>query len=356
MLNSLGKTPTKILSKETLNHRGLIAMSSGIDPLKNTPEAYKRAYEALGIDFINRVPIENCPNPLVAGTSVNLDENYKLMPLGVYDSYYRYHYPYADVDDFLEIEYIEELDYHKLNTPVPHTLTSEDITQRESAIGDIGYYYYQLYTTLFMWGIEYLGWEVAMMAIALDPKFYDKYFLTPAFRQSLELTDILVKTESPYVFFHDDLATATGLACHRDWMKEYIFPRYPLLWEKVHVAGKKVIFVCDGNVSSILHDIKESGVDGVMLENPATPFEKILDVFDEELVIGGIDTTLLTNCTKKQVEKHVLQVAKMTQGRNFAFSSCGGIHDGIPIENLEAYFDTRADVGVNRRDWRFCDK
>jgi len=195
-----------------------------------------------------------------------------------------------------------------------------------------------------------------MMAIALDPDFYDEYFLTPAFQQSLHLTDVLVKTESPYLFFHDDLATAMGLACHRDWMKEYIFPRYPLLWRKAHDAGKKVIFVCDGDVSSILNDIKESGVDGVMLENPATPLEQILDVFDKELIIGGIDTTLLTNGTKKQVEEHVLHVAKLTQNRNFAFSSCGGIHDGIPIENLEVYFDVRAEVGVNTRNWRCNNK
>ena len=57
-------TPTdKLISKEFPNHRGLIEMVSGLDVYQHTPEAYKRAYQALGIDLINRVPLENAPEP-----------------------------------------------------------------------------------------------------------------------------------------------------------------------------------------------------------------------------------------------------------------------------------------------------
>ena len=57
MLNSLGKKPTKILSKETLNHRELITMVSGINPLQNTSVGYSRVFELLGVNSITRVPI-----------------------------------------------------------------------------------------------------------------------------------------------------------------------------------------------------------------------------------------------------------------------------------------------------------
>ena len=30
----------------------------------------------------------------------------------------------------------------------------------------------------------------------------------------------------------------------------------------------------------------------------------------------------------------------------------GGLHDDIPLANLEAYFDARAEVGVTPTDWR----
>ncbi len=49
-----GKPVGKVVSKELLNHRGLIEMISGLDVCQNTQEAFGRAYEALGIDIINR--------------------------------------------------------------------------------------------------------------------------------------------------------------------------------------------------------------------------------------------------------------------------------------------------------------
>jgi hypothetical protein len=347
--------PRKILSKETLNNRELIMLASGLDPLDNTPEAYREAYRFLGIDFINRVPEENCPVPLEPGTSVKLDDTYMLAALGLYDTCCRYRYPYETVDEFLDQNRDEPLDYYALRTPVPHLLELKDIRKREVLIDDIGCYYHQLYTTLFMWGIEHLGWEVFMMAVALDPGYVDRHFLEPAFDQTCKLTEILLESESPYIFFHDDLATAGGLACRKEWMEEYLFPRYEKLWAKVHRSGKKVIFVSDGNMTPILKEIADTGVDGVMFESPATPFEAILEAFPDRLIIGGIDTSLLGHGTPEKVTAHVHDVMKKASRHDFAISSCGGIHGEIPIENLEAYFDARSDYGINPVRWRFSD-
>lgn len=40
------------------------------------------------------------------------------------------------------------------------------------------------------------------------------------------------------------------------------------------------------------------------------------------------------------------------KGAKFAISSCVGLHHGIPLTNLEAYFDTSAKYDFNRSDWR----
>ncbi|MHC1692652.1 MAG: uroporphyrinogen decarboxylase family protein [Sphaerochaetaceae bacterium] len=353
---SKGITTAKILSKETLNHRLLLYEASGIDPVINTPKAFKEAYYALGIDFINRVPVENCSKPLDAGESRVFDDHYMVSSLGVYDTYYRYRYPYASVDDFLKRNETEVLDYHSLRTPVPHPLDLLDIRKRENTIGEIGCYYCQLYTTLFMWGLEHLGWEVFMMSIALDPDYLDRYFLDPAFYQTKELAKVLVESDSPYLFFHDDVATAQSLSCQKEWMVRYLFPRYKELWNFVHAQGKKIVFVCDGNIESILEDIRDTGVDGVMLENPANSLESIVDVFSDKLIIGGIDTNILSNGTPSQVAEHVHSTLRLLEGRTFALSSCGGLHDGIPMRNLETYFDIRAEYGINIKEWRATDR
>ena len=62
-----GHPTSKRVAKETLNHPGLIELVSGLNVYEHTAKAYRRAYEALGIDIINRVPLENAPGANAGG-------------------------------------------------------------------------------------------------------------------------------------------------------------------------------------------------------------------------------------------------------------------------------------------------
>jgi hypothetical protein len=350
-LANLQRSP-KRPSKETLNHPEIIKMASGIDPLQDTQAAYLEAYSSLGIDIINRVPETNAPTPLKPGESASLGTDYMRSYLGLYDTVSRLRYPFGDSDEFFAADRIH-LDYASLITPVPHSLDKAEIDRKSHILGDIGVYYYQLYTTLFMWGVEYLGWGIFMTAAAQDPERFDVMFLEPAFEQSLKLIEVLSEVDCPFVFCHDDLADARGPVFSPRWYDEYIFPRYPELWKPAKAAGKKVIFVADGNMGPLLTALKETGIDGVMLENPATDFDLILDTFGDGIVIGGIDTGILTFSTPDAVRRHVLEVHSMTKGVvGFAMSSCGGLHGNIPLANLEAYFDARVETGHTPAGWR----
>lgn len=349
------KMTEKRPSKETLNHPGLIRLASGLDPYTNTKEAYLKAYESLGIDIINRVPEENAPEPLKPGESMMLDNGYQKSYLGLYDTYCRMKYPFEDVDDFFEADSLD-LDYNRLITPVPHSMNREEIERKMRLVGDIGLYYYMYYTTLFMWGVEYLGWEVFLLASALDPEGFREKFLDKAFEKSLSAVKLLAEIDSPFVFVHDDLADAKGPILSPAWYDKYIFPRYVELWEPAKKAGKKIIFTADGNMSLFLEPLKQTGVDGVMLENPATDFDLILKHFGDGIVIGGIETGKLTFGTPEEIKKHVFEVYEKVRGMpGFAMSTPGGIHGNIPLENLEAYFDARAELGFTPENWRNAD-
>ncbi|HUV08152.1 MAG TPA: uroporphyrinogen decarboxylase family protein [Spirochaetia bacterium] len=346
------KKARKGASKETLNHAPLIRLASGLDPLKSSREAYLRAYEALGIDIINRVPEENAPPPLEPGQVVEMGEGHKRSYLGLYDTVFRERYPFKDVDEFFSAGRVEP-DYRRLLTPVPHKLDLPTIKRKEGLVGDRGIYYYMLYTTLFMWGVEFLGWDVFMMAVALDPERFKEGFLDRVFDESLRLIEELCTTDCPFVFCHDDLADARGPVFQPSWYERYIFPRYPELWKPVKDAGKKVIFVADGNMEVFLPVLRETGVDGVMLENPATPIERIIEFFGDRIIIGGVETGLLTFGSPREIRKHVLDVHEKTRGiAGFALSTPGGIHGNIPLENLEAYFDARVETGHTYEGWR----
>lgn len=350
---SCGLKPSKIPSKETLNNYELLLMASGIDPYENTQAAYLKAYENLGIDIINRLPENNFKTKLCVGESQTENEEYKRAHLGFYDTFCRYKYPYKDVEDFFAEEKFR-LDYDKLTTPVPHKMNLESIKRKTSVIGDIGLYYYMYYTTLFMWGVEWLGWDIFMTAAALEPELFDEYFLNSAFEESKKALALLSDIDdNPFVFIHDDLANALGPVFKMDWYEKYIFPKYKELFKIAKSKGKKIIFTADGNMEQFFDSLLYCGIDGVMFENPATNFEKIIHKFYDKIVIGGIETNILTFQSPKDVKTHTKNVIEQTKGLSgFAISSCGGLHGNIPIEQLVAYFDTRAEYGITKENWR----
>ena len=133
-----GKQSSKVVSKETLNHPGLIQLVSGLDVFENSSSAYLRAYEALGIDIINRVPTENAPPPTPEGqTRRHPIRPYNLSPLGVFDTAMRVEFECRQPGDVWNLD-LESIIYDDLIVPVPHNCHPDDIQLRETTLGNIG--------------------------------------------------------------------------------------------------------------------------------------------------------------------------------------------------------------------------
>jgi hypothetical protein len=344
------------VSKETLNHPGLVNLVSGLDVFCHTSEAYCRAYSALGIDIINRVPNCNAPAPTEPGQIRSHSARpYQYAHLGIYDTVMRHTYPCNTPEEVWDLD-MDTVHYEDLLTPVPHPLTAGDVRCRQEIIGDQGLYYPMLYTTLFMWGVEVLGFEIFMLAATLEPARFHAHFLLPCVEKSKAvIREILQAADSPFLFFHDDLAGRTGPLFQPSWYDTYIFPHYEEIFAEAKQAGRKVIFVADGNMTVFLPRLLDVGVDGLMFENPATPLEQVIDHFGdpERFMIGGIDTVSLTTGRPEDVRHMVYDLMGKVDGiQGFALASCGGLHGNIPLANLEAYFDARSDVGATPKDWR----
>ncbi len=343
----------KVISKETLNHQGIIELASGLDVFENTPEAYLRAYGALGIDLINRVPDKNAGEEK-AGEKSRFKDDYRFRELGVYGTAFREKYPLDDPGEVWEFG-IEEYDYEDLITPVPHSCNAEDIKKREELTGDIGMYYPMLYTTVFMWAVEMLGWEVFMVTAIQQPDKFQEYFLRPVTEKSLTIIEETADaSECPFVFLHDDLADANGPVFPPSWYEDNVFCHYEEMIELIKSKGKEAILVADGNMEQFLERLADLGFSGIMYENPATSVDAVTDVFGKDgFFIGGIDTAVLTNGGKDDIRKMVIELYEKCRGfQGFAISSCGGIHGNIPMENLIAYFDARAEIGATPTNWK----
>ncbi len=352
---AFGEPHDKIVSKETLNHPGLIEMVSGVSVYVDTPEAYRRAYMALGIDIINRVPTTNAPTPTPPG-KVRPHPNGRCLysSLGVYDTMACHVFPCKDVEDVWKMD-VEALEYDWEFNIMPHSAEPEDIRLRDAAIGGIGLYYPLLYTTLFMWGVQILGWEIFMMAAVLEPDRFYEHFLVPCARKSRQIVEAIASSDSPLVFVHDDLASGTGPMFAPEWYEQYIYPLYPEILAPARERGKRVLLVADGNMFHFLPRLNELGFDGIQFENPATPLENVIQHFGDLLMIGGVQTNILTTGTPEQIREMVLELGELARKHpGLAISSCGGLHGNIPLANLEAYFDARAEIGATPKDWRTC--
>ena len=73
----------------------------------------------------------------------------------------------------------------------------------------------------------------------------------------------------------------------------------------------------------------------------------------KEDAIALAESRSTTKGLSKEVRDHVLDVHEKTRYMpGFVMSICGGIHGNIPLENLEAYFDTRVEIGYTMDGWR----
>ena len=230
------------------------------------------------------------------------------------------------------------------------------IRRREAFLGETGTYYPMLYTTLFMWGVEVLGREIFLEAAFMEADRFHEHFLKPCAAKSRQLVAQMAGASSnPFIFVHDDLASAQGPVFPPAWYEDHIFPHYADILAPAREADKKVVLVADGNMSAFLPRLVELGFDGIMFETPATPLEAVVEHFGgaEKFFIGGIDSRVLTRWTYVEVQTMVHDVARATADcPGFALASGGGLHGNIPLENLIAYFDARADVGATPKDWK----
>jgi hypothetical protein len=376
VLNALsGMFTERIPSKETLNHPEFIEYITGINPFDNTPLSFKIAWEKAGIDIHVPLPKENALPPTLTGTTWQ-EENLKFASIGVYPTSTVTEYcPEIDksLPDWIFNHDVNQDSFLNENDPVeiPETVLHASFRragglQGEGHLGTVdqlrqlvidfnlnfgekAVMYHLYYTTLFMFPVVKFGWESFLTGALMYPDIFDKKLWEPWSVISRKYSEVAATLDTEVVFFHDDLVSASGPYFDNSFYEKYIFSRYNYILEPVVRAGKKIVFVCDGNLDIFLDRLLLFPFDGLMFENPATPFRRVLDTWGKagRGFIGGISTVLLTTGTPQLVRDHTREVIKAGKKYpGFIISSCGGLHGNIPMENMLTYFKTRNELGI----------
>ncbi|MDP6505808.1 MAG: uroporphyrinogen decarboxylase family protein, partial [Planctomycetota bacterium] len=123
------------------------------------------------------------------------------------------------------------------------------------------------YGTLITRATIEFGWEPFLMAIALDPGRFGK-ILDRFGEASLAVAKGWAQTAGTEVIvIHDDIAATRGLFINPEFSRRHVLPWYDRIFSAIHQAGRKVLFISDGNYSEILDDLLELRPDGLYVES-----------------------------------------------------------------------------------------
>ncbi|MBN1401791.1 MAG: hypothetical protein JXA74_13185 [Anaerolineae bacterium] len=160
------------------------------------------------------------------------------------------------------------------------------------------------YVTLFSGLISIFGWEMLLTAGGLDPaalgEVAHRYasWMQPYY-------DALAACEASVIYSHDDIVWTAGAVFRPQWYRDYIFPHYAEFYRPLLEAGKKPLFISDGNYTEFVDDIAAAGAQGFFFE-PLTDLVYIVEHYgDSHIIIGNVDTRALLSGSHERIRGEV---------------------------------------------------
>ena len=105
------------------------------------------------------------------------------------------------------------------------------------------------------------------MASALEPERFGR-ILDRFGEASLAVATGWAQTPgTEFITIHDDIASTRGAILSPEWCRSYVFPWYERIFATIHVLGRKVMYVSDGNYLPVLDDVLATKPDGLYIES-----------------------------------------------------------------------------------------
>jgi len=180
------------------------------------------------------------------------------------------------------------------------------------------------------------GWEPFLMASALDPEQFGK-ILDRFAAASLAVIEGWCLIDGPeLITIHDDIAATRGVLMRPEWYREYVFPWYERFFATVHDAGRKSLYMCDGNYLPVLDDILAAGADGLYIESSSMdPGEFMERAGADKLFMIKSENRNIDVGTPEDIRQELMRLADLHQRFPGMMMYRGG--GNPPPENADAF-------------------
>lgn len=133
------------------------------------------------------------------------------------------------------------------------------------------------------------------------------------------------------------------------YFDRYVLPRFQEVSEAIHEWGGKYMLHTDGDITSLLDFIVESGFDGLQcLEPPLVDLNMVKKKIGHKLCLSGnIDTRhILVKGSKEEVFEAVKLAIKALGPNGGAMISPANFHPGMSVERLRWMIEAANKFGV----------
>lgn len=153
------------------------------------------------------------------------------------------------------------------------------------------------------------GWERFLVAAALEPDRFARILDRFAEASLAVVRGWVACTEAPFLVIHDDIAGTRGLILDPRWLERYVFPWYRRIFDAAHAAGRRVLYLSDGNYLDALPRILETGPDGLYCESSSMdPAVLLPRCGPRMLYLVKTDSRTMDHGTPEQVRAEILKL------------------------------------------------
>jgi hypothetical protein len=194
-----------------------------------------------------------------------------------------------------------------------------------------------VYVTLVSGFIGLFGWDMLLLAAGTDLERFGE--LANRYASWMQqYFDALAEADVPVIMVHDDMVWASGPIFQPAWYRKYVFPNYKKYFAPLREGGKKIVFTSDGNFTSFIDDIAETGVQGFVFE-PMTSLEYIVEKYGQShVIIGNADTRVLLDGTQAEIRAEVERCMSLGRDCPGFFMAVGNhIPPNTPVESALYY-------------------
>ena len=197
------------------------------------------------------------------------------------------------------------------------------------------------------------GMENALLHLMLEPAIFEAAAqqVFNVYYEYIEKFLAACGNNLDILLFGDDFATQRGLMMSPEVWRKYLKPHYAKIFELGKRAGKPVWFHSCGDISSVLPDLIDIGMDvweTVQLHTLPFSAKELKDKFGKHITFfGGINTQRLPFITPQEVSEEVKEVVSVL-GKNGGYI-CGPDHHikpDVSVQNTIALFDTAVKYNI----------